>query len=638
MDQTFKKLLKLAWGDEWGHYRLIPRQKDLPAKSLQWAKAEHPIPTPPEGYDLYWSTASDNDEGVHKRPHRKHDHSHVRIIWVDIDNPDADVSKLPKPNFIINTSPGKAHFIYVLDSALPVTADSIAMVQALQSSLCALIGGDTASTDLGHVSRVPGTRNWKYDNVNVTIKEQWDVKPYRLADLNPDAIGPGEHRHELAKKELAKAVRHGEDPDAKMDQMEAMIFTEPLDEKERKDLVEWARQSDVAQLAPVVEYDTMPRWTGKGQAPADAYINAIETTGVQIRKDIMGGGLLVDGAPLSDEEFSLLYVSLHAKGYKVKETMIQALRSIAASQDPYSRILGWIEGVKYDGKDHIANLAEYFEEDEGVFGLYLRRWLVGCIAKLLEPGGAFNRMLVLEGPQGIGKSEFVRWLVPLALEEYFSEDELDLTSTGRKDTLVQATRRWIWEVAELEGITTQTDVARLKSFLTTRKTHVRAPYDRFPLNEFLRASYVGTTNSVTGFLNDSTGNRRYMGVSVQSIDWRGYVKNVDVRQLWAQALFLYKNGEPWELTREESAQAEEYNQAFIFEDPLDDELLKMLELDEESWVTANQVYKAVNDPRHNLNDIGSALQRIGAIPTRVYVDGTRRRVWKGVRFKMGGSR
>ena len=541
MDPIFQKLLELAWGDEFGHYRLIAREKSLQKKGLIWSKSGTPVPSQPPGYDLYWSTATDLKPS---NPHKKHDHSHVRLVWVDIDNEDADVDLLPAPNFIIGTSPGKRHFIYILSSAVPITADSIAMIEDLQSSLCELIGGDKASTDLGHISRVPGTINYKYPEEYETYIIHNRTDPYDLTELNPEAIGPGENRHKVAKEELAKAVRHGVDPEDRMDQLDTAVFTEPLEQEERDDLIEWAKTSEVAAMAPAVEYDAIPLWTAKGQPSAYDYVHGLEATGIKIRRDIMGGQLLVDGAPLDDNEFSLIYVSLHSKGYKVKETMFQALRSMAASEEPHSKIIEWMGGVKYDGLDHIENLASYFKEDEEVFPTYLRRWLVGCVAKLLQPGGAFNRMLVLEGPQGIGKSEFVRWLLPLALDEYYSEDELDLSPTGRKDTFVQATRRWIWEVAELEGITTKTDVARLKAFLTTRKTHVRAPYDRYPMNEFLRSSYVGTTNAATGFLTDATGNRRYMAVGLQSIDWEGYVKNIDLRMIWAQALFLYKNGKP----------------------------------------------------------------------------------------------
>ena len=280
-------------------------------------------------------------------------------------------------------------------------------------------------------------------------------------------------------------------------------------------------------------------------------------------------------------------------------------------------------------------MAEHFVDDAGDFEIFLKHWLVGSIAKLLEPLGAFNRMLVLEGAQGLGKSYFCDWLVPPALEEYFSQDIMD---PDDKDTFIKSTESWIWEIQELEGVTNVKDQARLKAFLSQKRVGVRRPYAKYPMDEMVRASYIGTLNDIGGFLRDTTGNRRYMAVSLFSIDW-GYVTRVDLRQVWAQVLALYRDGFQWELSGDVEQRASEANESFMASTPLATLIDDMFEIDSERAdvaISTSEVLSVVNMHERkpaNANEVASALQALGARRTRKRVDGKQVRLWVGVTKK-----
>jgi predicted P-loop ATPase len=114
----------------------------------------------------------------------------------------------------------------------------------------------------------------------------------------------------------------------------------------------------------------------------------------------------------------------------------------------------------WDGNPHIEDLASDFTDAHApttdphgnscsVFALWLRRWLIGAVAKVL--GHKQNVLLTLDGEQGIGKSEFVRWLCSGIGAQYFIEHSIN---PADKDAFVNLLNYFVWEVGEL-GATTQ---------------------------------------------------------------------------------------------------------------------------------------------------------------------------------------
>ena len=131
---------------------------------------------------------------------------------------------------------------------------------------------------------------------------------------------------------------------------------------------------------------------------------------------------------------------------------------------------------------------------------------------------------------------------------------------GLKDTDIMAISKWIWEVSELQATTRRADREALKSHITKQVVTVRAPYARYSITKPATAAYLGTINQDAGFLEDDTGNRRFVIVEIGEIDW-SYI-SIDCDQLSAQVVSLYKDGHEWNLTPAESKIQEKINKNY----------------------------------------------------------------------------
>jgi putative DNA primase/helicase len=285
------------------------------------------------------------------------------------------------------------------------------------------------------------------------------------------------------------------------------------------------------------------------------FLLALKAAGVRLKLNVMNDRIEVSGnleylpeqyEPLSDIHSSVIVNWLFDAGLRGENHMARAINE-AAARKAYHPVKEYLMGLEWDGKDHFTGLLEHidFKENTREHGtLFLRRWLIGSIAKVIEQGQNF--MLVLDGPQGIGKSYFSRWICPLPA--LFIESPIH---TEDKDSYKRLISNLIWEVGELEGVTRKADRAALKDFITRREVTIRVPYGRHDITKPAAASLIGTINNDgVGFLNDPTGNRRYAVVQVEHFDF-AYSKKINCSQLWAQINSWYLSGEAWELKQDE---------------------------------------------------------------------------------------
>lgn len=307
-----------------------------------------------------------------------------------------------------------------------------------------------------------------------------------------------------------------------------------------------------------------------------------------------------------------------------------------ASVNRYHPIRDYLAGLEWDGENHLARLLGYFEDSERtdkhpcpVFGTYLKHWLVGAVAKVMDPGTHNqNAMLVLEGEQRIGKSHFAAWLAkPCA--DYFMESPIHPDS---KDHRIALASRWIWEVLELSSTTRRADVDALKGFITTAWVSERKAYGHYPIRKPAMTSFIGTVNmsSAGGFLVDDTGNRRFYTVTVKKIN-HGYAVTVDVNQLWAQAVALWRKGATWQLSESMATKQAELNRRYEAETDALDWLLKHYE------ITRNpDDFEAIPDMVSKLQESGyrggstwAISREIGKALKREQLTQTQRRTGEG---------
>lgn len=198
------------------------------------------------------------------------------------------------------------------------------------------------------------------------------------------------------------------------------------------------------------------------------------------------------------------------------------------------------------------------DTDQDFKRLLITKWLVATVDIAFNDGTKnINGMLVFQGPQGLGKTRFIKWLVPNKLNKYLKTDvSLD---PSNKDDKILISRYWIVELGEL-GVTTKKDADILKAFITSNVDEVRKPYaaaaDKMPRT----TSLFGTVNELE-FLRDETGSRRFWVVPVEKIDW-DILNNINVDDIWSEAMRLRNEGYKTYLDNKELNLLNENNQDF----------------------------------------------------------------------------
>lgn len=208
----------------------------------------------------------------------------------------------------------------------------------------------------------------------------------------------------------------------------------------------------------------------------------------------------------------------------------------------FNPVKDYLEGLpQWDGVERADNLlVKYFNAEASDYvKAVTRKTLVAAIARIYQPGIKFDYVLILNGDQGIGKSElFAR------LGGVWYSNSLHISDMKDKAAAEKLQGKWILELAELSGFS-KADDDMLKSFVTCTDDEYRDSYGKYCSSHKRQCILVGTTNKQEGFLKDVTGNRRYWPVKVfKSADYSVFkMPAEEVEQIWAECLIYYKQGE-----------------------------------------------------------------------------------------------
>jgi predicted P-loop ATPase len=226
---------------------------------------------------------------------------------------------------------------------------------------------------------------------------------------------------------------------------------------------------------------------------------------------------------------------LQAQGVLVSSKVAAEAVQMIAREHPFHPVRDYLNAQVWDGKPRISDwLTTYLGVKASPLSAAIgNRWLISAVARIKKPGCKADFVLLLEGPQGIGKSSAAE---VLASPPWFTDHLSDL---GSKDSRIELHGKWIIELAEF--VSRRSELER-KAFLTACSDNFRAPYDR-------RAQWVprsnvfcATSNDATP-LTDETGGRRYWPVTCGGIDLARLRQDRD--QLWAEANAAYESDEPW---------------------------------------------------------------------------------------------
>lgn len=242
---------------------------------------------------------------------------------------------------------------------------------------------------------------------------------------------------------------------------------------------------------------------------------------------------------LEDEDFRSIRTQISTDSNVNFKCSRETLKDIIYSNttwrkfDPFK---DWANRLpKWDGKDHIAELAATVHtDDDQYFCWCLRKWIVAFLVCLIIEKEVNQTCLFLCGKQGTGKSTWVYNLLPPELQDYYACGSINFKD---KDSQIQLSELAIYNLDEGNSLKSK-DIDNLKELVTLKKTKMRRAYAHKPSVFVRRASFVGTSNS-TKILHDMTGNRRFLCQNVLSID---YQHKVDLKQVYAQALHIHRTG------------------------------------------------------------------------------------------------
>jgi predicted P-loop ATPase len=313
-------------------------------------------------------------------------------------------------------------------------------------------------------------------------------------------------------------------------------------------------------------------------------------------------------------------------GLVAESRLVCEVAYFVAKQRTFHPVRDYLRSTSWDGTARVQDLllrgfqvAHIPGKDEEFFQKMAVKFMVSCVARIMDPGCTVQSMLVLTGNQGVGKSRGLQALVspPCAPKQgWFVDSKIEV---GEKDGVMKLRGALLYEISELDSFR-KVENSRLKSWISSSVDRVRLPWGRHTVDIPRETVFVGTTND-RHFLTDPTGSRRYMVARVDTrVDIPWIVENRD--QLWAEALHLYEAGTVWYWDEAETAQLEEFNEEYQERDPWEEIIRRgLLQLGVPEVTPVDVLLKVLmylpdRITRADRNRVADALRTLGCTPTR----------------------
>ncbi|QDP64417.1 MAG: putative primase [Prokaryotic dsDNA virus sp.] len=299
-----------------------------------------------------------------------------------------------------------------------------------------------------------------------------------------------------------------------------------------------------------------------------------------------------------------------------------------AKDNAFHPVRDYLRALKWDGTRRLDYwLEQCLGSPKSQFNrLVGRKTLIAAVARAFRPGCKVDTVLVLEGPQGIRKSSAIAAL----FGEDWTAESVDLFGQHNK-MVMNMMGAWVVELAEFIAITKR-DQNHVKGLLSMRTDKVVLPYAKIASAHPRQCVFFGTINpGETGYLTDTTGNRRYWPVEVVRADLEKIKARRD--QLWAEAYKAFCDDERWWLEEDEQGLAEAEVATREEYDVWDEILGKKLDDEMVKTVTAAAALQAIGVPNERmdkraLNRVGACLRRLGyePKPRKMDVEGEKKTV------------
>ncbi len=212
----------------------------------------------------------------------------------------------------------------------------------------------------------------------------------------------------------------------------------------------------------------------------------------------------------------------------------------------------------WDGKtDYISLITKTIKTtSQDDFEWAFKKWLVATVACGIYQNITNQTVLILTGKQGIGKTTWLKNLMPEELKEYFYSGNINPTN---KDTTLLMSEKLIINLDELASLNKK-QIEAFKEMVTKDIITERRAYGHFTENYIRRASFVGSSNH-NEILMDVTGNRRFLCFEATEID---FLHDMNVDLVYSQVMHLLNNTDfKYHFDKEDIERLEENNKMYV---------------------------------------------------------------------------
>ena len=278
----------------------------------------------------------------------------------------------------------------------------------------------------------------------------------------------------------------------------------------------------------------------------------------------------------------------------------------------------------------------------------LERFLIGAVARVLEPGRVHDWMPILIGSQNCGKSTFFQYLTPPSPNDpgrypWATTIQQGIRTIKEKPHMLHA--GWFVVLDETERYFQRAYVEELKNLISIPVDRSARKYENE--RDFPRAFVLcGATNS-DDFFVDPTGNRRFLPIKITGkIPSRDNPKTLiidldrvkaDRNSIWAAAYSAYMDNPVHTFSSDELEQMKAYLENFRTDNPFEAKIIHILSRKcsgihhGQNYVTLSDLYDWLDIPvdRHASVRIAvsDALKTLGYKMKRCRIGGEVRRIW-----------